>query len=86
MKDFAGNRLHIGDIVAVTIPNYRTLVRAEVIKFTPQNIRVQYSKKLWDGKEEKIEYLCPPNFVVKIADGKPNGDSPNLCCEIPLKS
>lgn len=61
MKDLFGNELSIGDTVAVTPKNYRGLIKAKIVKFTEQNVKVVY-KRPYHGDEE---YLVPPNALVK---------------------
>lgn len=61
MKDFLGRELAIGDIVAVTPKNYRGLIKAKVIKFTPQQVRVSY-----DSGYSHEEYLVYPDCVIKV--------------------
>lgn len=67
MKDFLGSTLEVGDRVVVTPKNYRGLVKAEVIAFTPKQVRLRY-KNTWNygrpGEDE--EYLVYPASVVKI--------------------
>lgn len=58
MKDFIGQKLEVGDTVAVTEPNYRSLVKATVLRFTPQRVVVLLPKNK--------EYTTPSNFVIKI--------------------
>ena len=61
MKDFIGQELEIGDVVAVTEPSYRNLVRATIERFTPKRVVLQY----FEGKTLR-EYTTPSNFVIKI--------------------
>ena len=67
MKDFLDNELAIGDEVVATPKNYRGLVRAQIVAFTPQQVRVKYLNT-WNygapGREEN--FLTPPNTLVKI--------------------
>lgn len=67
MKDFVGNELTLGDTVAVAPKNYRGLIRAQIIKFTPQQVRVKY-KNTWNfgtpGRDE--EYLVYPGDLMLI--------------------
>lgn len=60
MKDFLGKELELGDMVVTTRPNYRDLVKAKIVAFTPMKVRVEY--KGWSGNLET--YLSEPNFVV----------------------
>ena len=69
MKDFLGNDLSTGDRVVLTAPNYRSLVKATVIGFTPKNVRVE-SNNTWNySKDGKVQqYLSAPDFLVKIKE------------------
>lgn len=67
MKDFFGNKLAIGDKVAVERKAYRELVQATVIAFTPQKVRVQYKS---DVGTSMIDYLVYPTDVVKKTEVK----------------
>lgn len=60
MKDFIGQELGIGDTVAVTEPNYRNLVKATVLRFTPKRVVLSLPRG--------SEYTTPSNFVIKIKD------------------
>jgi len=62
MKDFLGRELAIDDKVVSTIKNYRGLIRAKIIQFTPQKVRVEY--KSYGGSVET--YLVDPTDIVKI--------------------
>lgn len=62
MRDFIGQELEVGDVVAVTPKDYRGLVKATVAAFTPKQVRLQY----FNHYNYLIEYLTPPNSVVKI--------------------
>lgn len=44
-KDFLGRELAIGDHVIIIEPRYRNYLLAEVIAFTPMNVRVRYTKQ-----------------------------------------
>lgn len=61
MKDFLGQDLEVGDVVAVTEPNYRSLIRATVVRFTPKRVVLQYFEN-----RQLRDYTTPPNFVIKI--------------------
>lgn len=63
MKDFLGTEIKLGDFVVLTEPKYRNFVRAQVIAFTPQKVRVEYEK--WS---RKFTYLSEPDFLVVIKD------------------
>ena len=67
MKDFFGNQLKIGDKVAAIIPRYRGLVLADIIAFTPQQVRIRFLNTWNYGREvgkieETIQY---PNQLIK---------------------
>ena len=59
MKDYLGVELAIGDEVVLTQPRYRNLVKATIVKFTPQKVRVKYRA---GGRD--YEYLSEPDFLV----------------------
>ena len=66
MKDFLGKQLDVGDEVVLTAPQYRHLVKAKVVAFTPKKVRVEYNNT-WNfsGSQEYLqEYLSEPNFLV----------------------
>lgn len=65
MKDFLGTEINIGDSVVLTEPGYRNFVKAKVIAFTPQKVRVEYKLKHSDSK---YTYLGLPNFLVVIKE------------------
>lgn len=54
MKDFLGNELEIGDIVAVTRNPYSQQWKRFVIGFSPKGIRVSITK---DGEQEGNVYF-----------------------------
>ena len=61
MKDFLGKELQIGDSVVVVVPNYRELVLAQIVAFTPKKVRVVYDDRY--GKQDLIQ---DPHQLVKI--------------------
>lgn len=69
--DLYGKQLSIGDEVAVTPKNYRGLVKAEIIQFTPKSVRVKYMNT-WNhglpGREETylVPQKCCSKAVVKL--------------------
>ncbi len=67
MKDFIGQELAIGDVVAVTEPQYRNLIRATVLRFTEKRVVLQF----FEGTILR-GYTTPPNFVIKIPNQKEN--------------
>lgn len=62
MKDFVGNDLLVGDVVAVTPKGYRGLVKATVNSFTNKQVRLVY----FDHCNYLVNYLAYPTSVVKI--------------------
>ncbi len=66
MKDFLGTEIQLGDMVVLTQPNYRNLVRAKVIAFTPKKVRVEYRMR---GSSPNT-YLSEPDFLVVIKNGR----------------
>jgi len=66
-KDFDGNDLKIGDIVAFLAPRDRHLRKGEIIDFTKQMIRIKTGvTKHWRTGEDYIQSeLRDPHIVVK---------------------
>jgi len=68
MKDFLGQELELGDTVVTTAKNYRLLVKATIVAFTPKQVRLEY-KNTWNGYSEKYnteEFITTPSLVIKI--------------------
>lgn len=67
MKDFLGQTLEIDDDVIIIAPSYRHFVKAKVIKFTPQQVRVAYNNT-WNYASEGMytELLQSPQQVVRL--------------------
>lgn len=42
MRDFFGNELSVGDLVAFIPNGYRDLERARILAFTPKQVRISY--------------------------------------------
>lgn len=63
--DMLNKPLQIGDHVFVTRKNYRDLVVARVIKFTPKQVRVVY-KASWTSELRGETYLT--GEVIKIEE------------------
>ena len=61
MKDFLGKELKLGDLVVVTEPQYRNLVKAKIVAFTPKKVRIEYRSQL--GLTETD--LSEPNCLVR---------------------
>ncbi len=70
MKDAAGNVLEVGDEVYVAPKNYRGLVKAKVIAFTPQQVRLEYINN-WNFqavRQVTEQYLVYPSMCVKAKE------------------
>lgn len=67
MKDIFGRTLAIGDIVACERPSYKGLYKAQIIKFTPQMVRVKFLDMPTYHKQETLQ---PPGCVVKFVEEK----------------
>jgi len=65
MKDFFGNTLAIGDVVAFYNPGYRYFVTGTVIKFTPQQVKVAYKSNF---KPDDTYMAYPDMFIKKPID------------------
>jgi len=61
VKDFIGQELVVGDVVVTTPKNYRGLIKAKVVAFTPQKVRVGYR---WQGHD--VDYLAENTAVVRV--------------------
>lgn len=59
-SDFFKTPLFIGDEVAVIQPQYRNLVNAKVIAFTPKKVRVEWSQ----GRYKSV-FLADPHCLVR---------------------
>ena len=66
MKDFLGKQLDVGDDVVLTAPQYRHLVKAKVVAFTPKKVRVEYTNTWNFSAADAVlqEYLSEPNFLI----------------------
>lgn len=63
MKDVFGYELELGDEVAFYAPNYRDMITGIIIKFTPQQVRVEFKVR---GHIDPHTYLnYPGNFAKK---------------------
>ena len=66
MTDYFGNELAIGDRVAFYAPGYRQFTTGTIIKFTPQQVRIEYVNTWNYGKDGKdMTYLAYPNMLIK---------------------
>ncbi len=76
MKDFNGNALKEGDIVAYLPPNYRELARGMIIGFTPKGVVIQKDptekiKQFYMDRNEPIRHTIdrrPFCLVARIED------------------
>jgi len=62
MKDYFGNELKIGDVVAFEKPRYRMLVTGTIISFSARQVRVEYETDT-NGRTET--YLSYPGVFIK---------------------
>ena len=62
-KDFLGNDVKVGDIIAVAPRNYRGLVKAKVIKITKMTFLVEYVPF---GYTYPTEYRVDHDAVIKV--------------------
>lgn len=65
MKDFLGKELSIGDGVVLIRPNYRQLIKAKVIRFTPKMVVVEYVDTMWPY-EQQVKARQTPDQLVKV--------------------
>lgn len=64
MKDFYGTEVKLRDEVICTLKNYRSLVKAEVIKITDKTVVVEYQVH-WTSEPYKDTYrLTSDQFIV----------------------
>lgn len=69
MRDFFNNDLAVGDRVALTPHGYKSLVVGWVVGFTPQMVKVSYSRQR-AGKDPVVsEILRSPKDVIKDLTG-----------------
>lgn len=69
MKDFLGKKLSVGSIVILIAPSYRHLVRARVISFTDQKVRVEFNNTWNYGVTGHIQQILQtPTQLVKVDD------------------
>ena len=62
MKDFVGNELVVGDVVAVAPKGYRGLVKATVNALTNEQVLLVY----FDHCNYLVNYLAYPTSVIKV--------------------
>lgn len=64
MKDFYGTEVKLRDEVICTLKNYRSLVKAEVVKITEKTVLVEYQVH-WTSSPYKDTYrLTSDQFIV----------------------
>lgn len=64
MKDFYGTEVKLRDEVICTLKNYRSLVKAEVVKITDKTVLVEYQVH-WTSSPYKDTYrLTSDQFIV----------------------
>lgn len=68
MKDFLKQELKVGDMVVTVRPQYREFVLAQIIKFTPQKVVVEYDTWYKDsnGNYGKEKFTTNPDFLIKV--------------------
>lgn len=64
MKDFVGNELSVGSVIAFIEPGYRNLVKGEVIAITEQRVRVKINRL--HGWQKKETIIDPRYTAVRI--------------------
>ena len=69
MKDFIGNALKEGDMVAYLPPNYRELARGMIVGFTPKGVVIQR-----DASPQQIKFYSERNQPIQhTIDRRPFG-------------
>lgn len=64
MKDFYGTEVKLRDEVICTLKNYRSLVKAEVVKITEKTVVVEYQVH-WTSSPYKDTYrLTSDQFII----------------------
>lgn len=64
MKDFFGNKLNIGDIVAFERPDYRELLSGKIIGFENHKVLINYNLSA-SLHEMNLVFSTYPSKVVK---------------------
>lgn len=64
MKDFLGNTIEVGAKVVFIAPNYRQLVKGEIIKITPKKVLVRYINNWNFSTGTEFEVYQEPQQVV----------------------
>ncbi|PHS22260.1 MAG: hypothetical protein COA84_13970 [Robiginitomaculum sp.] len=62
MKDIFGHTLEMDDTVAFYAPGYRDMITAKIIKFTPKQVRVEFTSQGY--VRTYLNY--PSNFAKKV--------------------
>ncbi len=66
MKDFFGQPLEVGDVVAFIPNGYRDLARGRIVAMTPKQVRIAYTNTWNYGSPGRAdETLRYPSTVVK---------------------
>lgn len=64
MKDFIGNELNVGSIIAFIEPGYRNLVKGTIIAVTAKRVKVEiHNRQIWQKAQTIID---PTLMAVKI--------------------
>lgn len=67
MKDFFGNDIEVGDIVAFNRPGYKYLVKGTVVKLNKKMLRIAYGEpKTWLGNKPKETNEYPTDCIKEI--------------------
>lgn len=64
MKDFNGVEVNVGDSVICMVKNYRSLVKAQVVKITEKTVVVQYINPLYTDWEQSYRLMSDQFIVV----------------------
>ncbi len=68
MKDFYGTEVKLRDEVICTLKNYRSLVKAEVIKITDKTVVVEYQDRIYNSKQ--TYRLTSDQFIIVGGGGE----------------
>lgn len=69
MKDFNGVQVSVGDDVICMVKNYRSLVKAKVIKITEQTVLVEYQVH-WTTNPYKDTYRLMSDQFIVVGSGE----------------
>lgn len=64
MKDIFGTEIQVGQICAFNPPHYKGLVKGNVLKLTPKQVRVSYKPY---GKQSTEDFCIYPSDLVIMA-------------------